>query len=145
MATVEPLTLITTKLHRPRVPDDLVSRPRLVEQLNRGLSGPLTLVCAPAGFGKTTLVSSWVEDMAAGRGGVTPPLPVAWLSLDESDSDLILFVRYFIAAIRTVFADACAETLNLLRAPKQPPSALILAVLSNELSTLAQAACSCAG
>jgi hypothetical protein len=68
--------LLSTKLNRPPVPRDWVDRPRLIEQLNRSLQqGPLTLVCASAGFGKTTLVSSWIEGHAAGRGGVTPPLP----------------------------------------------------------------------
>ena len=93
--------LLSTKLNRPPVPRDWVDRPRLIEQLNRSLQqGPLTLVCASAGFGKTTLVSSWIEGLTAGRGGVTPPPPAAWLSLDESDSDLVVFLRYFVAAIR---------------------------------------------
>ena len=113
---VQASSLLFTKLNRPPVTGDRVDRPRLIEQLNRGLQqGPLTLVCAAAGFGKTTLVSSWIEGFIAGRGGVTPPLPSAWLSLDENDSDLLLFLRYFVAAIRTVCPEACAETLALLR------------------------------
>ena len=66
--------LLFTKLNRPPVTGDRVDRPRLIEQLNRGLQqGPLTLVCAAAGFGKTTLVSSWIEGLTAGRDGVTRP------------------------------------------------------------------------
>ena len=104
---------MSTKLNRPPVPRDWVDRPRLIEQLNRSLQqGPLTLVCASAGFGKTTLVSSWIEGLTTiGR----PPTPAAWLSLDQSDSDLVVFLRYFVAAIRTVFPKSCAETLALLQ------------------------------
>ena len=62
--------LLFTKLNRPPVTGDRVDRPRLIEQLNRGLQqGPLTLVSAAAGFGKTTLVSSWIEGLAAGGAG----------------------------------------------------------------------------
>ena len=129
--------LLFTKLNRPPVPADWVDRPRLIEQLNHSLQqGPLTLVCASAGFGKTTLVSSWIEGLVAGRGGVTPPLPAAWLSLDESDSDLVVFLRYFVAAIRTVFPESCAETLALLRAPNPAAQAPLVVALGNELERL---------
>lgn len=76
--------LLQTKLQRPGVTGDPVSRERLIEPLNRGLSGPLTLVCASAGFGKTTLVSSWLKGLGGGQNGsVTPSLPWVWLSLDD--------------------------------------------------------------
>ena len=94
------------------------------------------LVCAPAGFGKTTLVCSWLEQMAAGQGGNATSLPFAWLSLDENDSDLRLFLRYFIAAIRTIFSEACPETLALLQAGPQLPQSVLFATLSNELEEL---------
>ena len=126
--------LLSTKLNRPPVTPDWVDRPRLIEQLNHSLQqGPLTLVCASAGFGKTTLVSSWVEALTAGRGGVTPPTPAAWLSLDEGDSDLVAFLRYFVAAIRSVFPKSCAETLALLRAPNPTAQAPLVVALGNEL------------
>jgi LuxR family maltose regulon positive regulatory protein len=133
--------LLLTKLNRPPVTGDWVDRPRLIEQLNHSLQqGPLTLVCASAGFGKTTLVSSWVESLTAGRGGgmggVTPPIRAAWLSLDESDSDLVVFLSYFVAAIRTVFPKSCAETLALLRAPNPTAQAPLVAALGNELERL---------
>jgi LuxR family maltose regulon positive regulatory protein len=128
--------LLQTKLQRPGVTRDLVPRPRLFERLNRAVSGPLTLVCAPAGFGKSTLVSSWIEDMTAGAGGVTPPLPAAWLSLDANDSDLVLFLRYFIAALRTIIPGACAESAKMLVAPQQPPMEVLFAALSNEIALL---------
>ena len=104
------MQLLQTKLQRPRVPRHYVPRPRLFERLDQGSQAPLTLVCAAAGYGKTTLVSAWIEGLTMGRGGVTPPLPAAWISLDERDSDLGLFLRYFIAGLRTMFPDACAAT-----------------------------------
>ena len=74
----------------------------------------MTLVCASAGFGKTTLVSSWIDSLAASQQ--PSATRAAWLSLDESDSDLVVFLRYCVAAIRTVFPESCTETLTLLQA-----------------------------
>jgi LuxR family maltose regulon positive regulatory protein len=129
-------TLLLTKLSRPPVASDRVDRPRLIEMLDRGLPGSMSLVSAAAGFGKTTLVSSWIEGLTAGRGGVTAPLPAAWLSLDENDSDLVVFLRYFVAAIRTVFPESCAEILALLRALRPASPALLLVALSNDIERL---------
>ena len=126
-------TLLLTKLTRPLLAADQIDRPRLIEMLDRGLPGPLTLVSAAAGFGKTTLVSVWIDRLTTPDG---LPLPAAWLSLDESDSDLELFLRYFVAAIRTVFPAACAETLALLQAPFAPNETPLLVTLSNELELL---------
>ena len=128
--------LLQTKLHRPRLPKDLVMRPRLVEWLNHDINQPLILVCAPAGFGKTTLVSNWLTQMAAVQTETAAALPAAWLSLDENDSDLDLFLRYFIAALRTIFQEACEETLALLQARQQPPLEVLHTTLSNELAKL---------
>jgi len=135
-----------TKLNRPPVPSDWVVRSRLIEQLNRSLQqGPLTLVCASAGFGKSTLVSSWLDSLAVGkrvlpppdsRSGVTPPLQAAWLSLDEGDSDLVVFLNYFVAAIHTLFPDSCTDTLALLRSPNPIAQAPLLVTLGNELQRL---------
>ena len=74
--------LLSTKLFTPPVRKNLVPRPRLIERMNEGLEGKLTLISAPAGFGKTTLVSEWIA--SCGR-------PVAWLSLDEGDNDPTAF------------------------------------------------------
>jgi LuxR family maltose regulon positive regulatory protein len=90
MAETDSLPLIRTKLHRPRVSDDLVLRPHLLHRLNRGLEQKLTLVSAPAGFGKTTLVSEWVASCDR---------PVAWLSLDDGDNDPVRFLAYLVAAL----------------------------------------------
>ncbi len=129
-------SLLLTKLNRPRLPHDLVERMRLVEWLNHDIDRPLILVCAPAGFGKSTLVGTWLEHMSAGKGENSISLPSAWLSLDENDSDINLFLRYFIAALRTIFSDACEETLALLQARQQPPQAVLSTTFSNELEKL---------
>ena len=128
--------VLQTKLHRPRLPKDLVVRTRLVELLKHDVDHPLILVCAPAGFGKTTLVCNLLEHMAADQANVVDALPAAWLSLDEDDSDFNLFLRYFIAAVRTIFPDACEQTLALQQAGVQPPRAFIYTTLSNELEGL---------
>jgi len=130
--------LLQTKLHRPPITRDLVVRSRLLGQLNSGINRPLTLVCAPAGFGKTTLICTWLERMVADQSAAVASLPAAWLSLDKNDSDLNLFLRYFIAALRTIFADACEGTLMLLQARQQPPLAVLYATLSNEIEHLSE-------
>jgi LuxR family maltose regulon positive regulatory protein len=107
-----------------------------LELLNRGIDNQITLICAPAGFGKTTLVCTWLERMAADRDQNAACLPSAWLSLDENDSELSLFLRYFISALRTIFEDACAETLALLQARQQSPKEFLYATFSNELENL---------
>ena len=128
--------LLQTKLHRPRLPHNLVVRSRLVEWLNHTIHYRLTLVCAPAGFGKTTLVSTWLERMGGDQPGAEASFPAAWLSLDENDSDLNLFLGYFIAALGTIFKEACAETLALLHAQQHPPLAVIYATFINDLEKL---------
>ncbi len=128
--------LLQTKLHRPRQPRGLVRRTRLMELLDHNIDHPLTLVCAPAGFGKTTLISTWLEHLAADQSEDAACIPAAWLSLDENDSDLNLFLRYCIAAIRTIFSEACTETLALLQAQRLPPQAVLNITLSNELDEL---------
>ncbi len=127
--------LLQAKLNRPRVTRDLIVRPRLLKLLDSGLSEPLTIVVAPAGFGKTTLVSSWIEELAAGRRPGIDPLPTTWLSLDESDSDPNVFLRYFINALQTIFPDAASETLSLL-AGRQPQPDVLAGILSNEIEAL---------
>jgi LuxR family maltose regulon positive regulatory protein len=130
------LTLLQTKLHQPHIPRDLVERTRLVESLERGIEAPLTLVCAPAGYGKTTLVCTWLGRTVAGAGRDSSSLPSAWLLLDEDDSDLGKFMRYFIAALRTIFDGACPGTLALLQSPQQPPQEVLYTSLCNELEEL---------
>jgi LuxR family maltose regulon positive regulatory protein len=128
--------LFQTKLHQPPIIRGMIERPQLLEQLNRGINCPLTLVIASAGFGKTTLVANWLELMAADQSVEASSFPTAWLSLDERDSDLELFISYLIAALRTIFTNACEATLALLQATQQVPLDILYATLSNEIDQL---------
>jgi len=110
----------------------LVSRPRLVERLNAGLDGKLTLVSASAGFGKTTLVSEWVQ----ARGGAAPPLAVAWLSLDEGDDDPVRFLAYLVASLQTIAPDVGAGVLAALQSPQPPPTEWMLTALLNDIAAI---------
>ena len=107
--------LLSTKLFFPRLRSNLVSRPRLVEKLDRGLRGPMTLISAPAGFGKTTLVSEWRTSHDAHY------LPLAWLSLDEDDNDLRRFLIYMISAVATTKPGFGEIALAALQAHQAPP------------------------
>jgi LuxR family transcriptional regulator, maltose regulon positive regulatory protein len=120
-------TVLLTKLYVPPPRPRAIARPRLVERLNEGLHHKLALISAPAGFGKTTLVSEWV----AGCGR-----PVAWLSLDEADNDLVRFLEYLVAAVQTVAPDLGAGLLGALRAPQPPPIESFLTALVNEITML---------
>src|SRR6478735_3043388 len=119
--------ILATKLFIPPPRPNAVVRPRLVARLNQGLHRKLTLISAPAGFGKTTLVSAWLAD--CGR-------PVAWLSLDEADSDPTRFLTYLVAALRTIAPTIGAGLLGMLQSPQPPPTEAILTALLNEITTL---------
>jgi LuxR family maltose regulon positive regulatory protein len=118
--------LLTTKLAVPPARPDIVARARLTEKLEQGLGRRLILLAAPAGFGKTTLLSSWVHQ--SGR-------PVAWVTLDSSDDEVDRFWTYAIAALDLVYPGACTPALTLLRAPQPPPIDTVLSTLINNLST----------
>src|SRR5512136_443732 len=116
-----PEPLLLTKLYvlppRPKT----VLRPRLIERLNEGLHCKLTLVSAPAGFGKTTLVSEWIATLtpsSAPLGGEPRAKAAAWLSLDEGDSDPVRFLAYLVAALQTVFADIGKGVSGMLQSPQ---------------------------
>jgi LuxR family maltose regulon positive regulatory protein len=124
--------LLLTKLYVPPVRPELVSRPRLIERLNVGLLGrrdhfarKLTLVSAPAGFGKTTLVSEWLSGVER---------PVAWLSLDEEDNDPVRFSTYLIAALQTVDPNVGQAAQAMLQSPQPPPPEPFLASLINDVA-----------
>ncbi len=119
--------ILRTKLHRPDIVKDLVPRTRLTERLEDQYQCALTLISAPAGYGKSTLVSSWLETCNCAR---------AWLSLDEDDSDLSVFFNYFLAAVRTQVPRSCSQTLSLLNAPELPPLTLLTRSLFNDLSEI---------
>ncbi len=124
-----PAPVLATKLYIPPSRRRVVLRPRLVERLNEGLAAGhrLTLVSAPAGFGKTTLVSEWV----AGCGR-----PVAWLSLDEGDRDPSRFLTYLIAALQTVAPGIGEGELTVLQSPQPPPPESTLTALLNDVTTI---------
>jgi LuxR family maltose regulon positive regulatory protein len=128
--------LLTTKLYIPPIRPNLVPRPRLLERLTQGLhvGHKLTLISAPAGFGKTTLVSEWVQAM----GGATPPIAIAWLSLDEGDNDPTRFLTYLVAALQTIDAQMGAWALSVVQSPQPLPAELILTSLINEVAETAQ-------
>lgn len=120
-------TILRTKLYRPPVPRDYVHRPRLLEYLDQRRERPVTLVSAPAGYGKSVLISSWLE---------TCDIPNAWLSLDEHENDLRQFLFYFLTAIQTLFPDAVSETTTLANASSLPPKSVLARSLSNELDAI---------
>ncbi len=126
------MALLTTKLLAPPLRAQVVQRPRLVERLNEGLPGKLILISAPAGFGKTTLVSEWI----AGSDSLDPMRRVAWLSLDEGDDDPARFLTYLIAALQTVEPNVGKGMLGLLQSPQPPPSESILTALLNEITAI---------
>ena len=109
--------LLEMKLYVPRSRRGLVPRPRLSERLDRGAASTLTLVSAPAGFGKTTLLTEW---LAAGLAAPAGERLAAWLSLDRADNDPASFWTYVIAALRTVASGVGESALALLRAPRAP-------------------------
>jgi LuxR family maltose regulon positive regulatory protein len=121
--------LLETKLHVPRWRRSLVARPRLSERLSRGAESALTLVSAPAGFGKTTLLAEWLAVATAGGRSV------AWLSLDQRDNDPALFWTYLVAALNTGAPAVGAGALALLQ-PPQPPNEAGLIALLNDLDAI---------
>ena len=121
--------LLETKLHVPRWRRGLVARPRLSERLSRGAESALTLVSAPAGFGKTTLLAEWLAVAAADERSV------AWLSLDQRDNDPALFWTYLVAALNTGVPGVGSGALSVLQ-PPQPPNEAGLVALLNDLDAI---------
>ncbi|CAN5776547.1 LuxR C-terminal-related transcriptional regulator [soil metagenome] len=119
--------ILATKLYVPPPQPRVVLRPRLIECLNEGMNSRLTLICAPAGFGKSTLISEWLAGCRR---------PAAWLSLDEGDSDPTRFLAYLVAALRTVAADIGEGVLGMLGSPQPPPTESVLTILLNEIATV---------
>ena len=124
-----PTSILATKLYVPSPRAKVVIRPRLIKQLNDGLSSgrKLTIISAPAGFGKTTLVSEWV----AGCGQ-----PTAWLSLDEGDNDSTRFLTYLITALQTIAPNVGEDVLAVLQSSQPPPIESVLTILLNEITTI---------
>lgn len=117
---------LTTKLYLPPARQTLVDRPVLLDQLNEGLRGRLTLVSAPAGFGKTSLVAAWRKQCET---------PLAWVSLDEEDNDPLRFLDYLIGALQMVDSDLGDESADLLRkSSTTPPVKVVLTSVLNEIN-----------
>jgi len=119
--------ILRTKLHRPQLDADLVHRDRLIELLNRARKVPLTLVSAPAGYGKSILVAQWAQQLEC---------PFAWVSLDAGDSELRAFLQYLIAAVDTVRPGACDATHELLAAGALAPVPVLAGYLLNDLDAV---------
>src|SRR5215472_1893368 len=119
--------LLATKLYLPRLRPNVVSRPHLIERLSAGLYRKLTLISAPAGFGKTTLVSEWIKESRRAA---------AWLSLDEGDNDPIRSLTYLVGALQTISPSVGEGILRALQSSQPPPPDAILAALLNEMTTI---------
>jgi LuxR family maltose regulon positive regulatory protein len=121
--------ILATKLFIPPIRLGIVQRPRLIERLNEGLAMgcKLALISAPAGFGKTTLVSEWIANCG---------MPVAWLSLDERDNDPARFISYLVKALQTIQTGIGEGLLAALQSPQSLQIETILTTLLNEISTI---------
>ena len=115
---------LATKLHVPRPRTQLVPRAHLVKRLRQGAERALTLVSAPAGFGKTTLLAQWLAES---------DLPIAWLSLEPEDNDPTRFLAYLIAALQTLDAQVGTMALEMLHTPQPPLPVAVLAMVANDL------------
>lgn len=123
--------LVATKLRPPRTPQGSVARPRLLERLEPEPERRLTLLSAPAGFGKTTLLGEWAG--SGSRGG----RPGAGISLDEADNDPVRFLSYLVAALRTAGREGLGEgALAALRSAEPPRMEAVLGALMNEIADL---------
>lgn len=123
--------ILTTKLYFPAVRPALVPRPRLVERLQTGLRGPLTLLSAPAGSGKTTLLSEWHAGPGCG-------VPVAWVSLEASDNDLLRFFQYIAAALDQIQPGIADKAAPLLQPSEQLNTEAVMTLLVNAMGELPQ-------
>ena len=122
-------SLLAAKLHFPQVRSNLVARPRLVQILEKGLQGPLTLISAPAGSGKTTLMGEW-------RTHSEHTTPIAWLSLDSAENDLHRFLTYLTTSMQSAASTLTLPTNDLLKSSQPPPPDVIAALLLEALNTL---------
>jgi len=131
------IPILVTKLFIPQPRPELVHRPCLIEQLNRGLQRKLILISAPAGFGKTTLVSAWVDTLRRDTPGKNQNnIKIAWLSLDERDNDQTRFLVYLISTLRTIKENMAGGVLSTLQSPQPPPYETTLTTLINEIAAI---------
>lgn len=121
--------LIVTKLYPPSLQRRHVPRARLIQQLNESITYKLTLLLAPAGFGKTTVLSEWIHSSS---------FAVAWLSIDKRDNESIHFFRYVVAALKGATSELTDRTLTLLHAVPPPPFEMIMTTLINEIASISR-------
>ena len=121
--------MLLTKLHIPPVGNNIVHRFGLYEKLNIGLSRKLILISAPAGFGKTTVVSDWIGQNK---------IPAAWFSLDDGDNDPADFLSYIISGIQSIHKEFGLSALKLLNSPNKPSVESIASLLINEILSINQ-------
>ncbi|MEZ4736553.1 MAG: AAA family ATPase, partial [Caldilineaceae bacterium] len=119
--------LLATKLFTPQPHRQMVTRPRLLQAINNGLSGRVILICAPAGSGKTTLIADWLAQQQGRRQSV-------WLALDEQDNDPVRFLTYLLAAFQRVEATLGAGLQAMLQMAQPPSPEHLLTQLLNELA-----------
>ncbi len=136
--------ILATKLYFPTPRPGLVQRPHLIERLNKDLHRNLTLISAPAGFGKTTLVSNWINDLQEETTSQEKIVirkskivnRIAWLSLDHEDNDLTRFLNYLVVALQTITKNIGEGVLGSLQSPQPPPIESTLTTLLNEITTV---------
>jgi LuxR family maltose regulon positive regulatory protein len=122
-----PVLPLLTKLHISPPGTQTLHRPELFEKLTLGLKTKLMLISAPAGFGKTTLVSDWI---------IQKNIPAAWYSIDNSDNDVSKFVSYIINALGRLYPGFCPQALKLLHSPSQVNLESIVELIINEILSL---------
>lgn len=131
--------LLAAKFFLPNLSPKRVIRARLTRRLTEGLAAghPLTLISAPAGYGKSTLAAEWLSALTSGYSptGREEDVRVAWLSLDEADDEAERFWLYFLAALRQVEAGFCAELFAALEAGQVPPADVLVTTLTNEMQS----------
>ncbi len=121
------ITILRTKLHRPQVTNDIISRVDLLDRLNEGRSKPLTLVTAPTGYGKSTLISSWLE---------SSKFKSAWISVDKDNNDFSVFLNYFFTAIRSIFPQLLTNTEKIVNTRDLPDVEKIAEIILNDLAEI---------
>jgi len=128
--------LLKTKLHIPRRRPDMVSRSLLIQQLNERLQRKLTLITAPAGYGKTSLAAEWIHALQSETAEGASNNRITWLSLEEADSEPIRFLSYMIAALQKVVPEIGVSSLSLFEMAQTPPINTVLNELLNDIAGL---------
>ena len=121
------IPILKTKLYVPKLRSKVVVRSKLIDQLNKNVDYKLTLISAPTGFGKSTLISEWASNST---------YPFAWISLEEKDNDLIRFLSYFIAALQTIKKDICQGILEMFHSVEAIGFDSLLTAIINEIEAV---------